>query len=137
MLKPDYNKAEAGGIALLKRAGKAVLISVSFTVLVFAVFSLLLTTTELSERMIPAVVLVTMIISVIIAGFLMTRNTGSKGMLKGAGCGLCYVVILYFIAALASQDFAVNTYVLIMLGVGVIAGAFGGILGVNSGGKRR
>lgn len=137
MVKAEYKAENEGILQIFKRAGKALLFAVLFTVIVFAAFSLLLTMTGLTEKVVPAVVLITMVISVVIAGYTMTRPAKSKGFLKGAVCGLVYVVLLYIIAALISSDFSFNAYVLIMLAIGLFAGAFGGILGVNAGSKRR
>ncbi|MCG8501633.1 MAG: TIGR04086 family membrane protein [Firmicutes bacterium] len=74
---------------------------------------------------------VTTIFSIVVAGARVARRARNKGWLNGAISGLVYVVILYFISALAYPGFVFDRSVLYMLILGVLTGAFGGVIGIN------
>lgn len=110
---------------------KSLVISFGFTFVVFAVFALLLTYTGLPDSTIGTVVFVTMVIAVMLAGFMSARNATSRGWLNGALGGLLYVAILYMLGALFVTGFVFDKYVLSLLAVGFLSGAVGGIVGIN------
>jgi len=45
--------------------------------------------------------------------------------------GGVYIFILYLISSILSTQFSLNMYSVIMMVIGIIAGAIGGIVGVN------
>jgi len=55
----------------------------------------------------------------------------SKGWLNGAIVGFIYMLILYLVSSIVYREFAINSYVLILLGIGILSGSIGGILGIN------
>jgi len=110
---------------------KAMLISYLITLPVFLLFALILTYTDFPERMILPAVVITTIISILVAGSTVTRNARRKGWLHGALTGLLYMVILYVAGSLAFGDFSINRYGITMVCIGILTGAIGGILGIN------
>lgn len=117
--------------------GKAVLWAFGVTAAVFVLAALLLTYTPMPESLIPFVVILTAVVSVIAGGMSASRSAKSKGWLNGAVTGILYSVILYFFSSLAGEGFYFSGYILVMLAVGLFAGAFGGILGINLSDKRK
>ena len=111
--------------------GKAMLIALGFTLVVFFIAALLLTYTGLSENAIPFITTVTMVISVVLAGLISAKAGKSRGYINGAITGILYALVLYDITLLISGSFFCNAYILIPLAIGIFGGAFGGILGVN------
>ncbi len=110
---------------------KSLVISFGFTLVVFVVFALLLTFTNLPDSIIGTVVFVTMVVAVMLAGFSAARNATSRGWLNGAVGGLLYVAILYILGAVFVTGFVFDKYVLALLAVGFLSGAVGGIVGIN------
>jgi len=41
------------------------------------------------------------------------------------------MLILYLVSSIVYREFAINSYVLILLGIGILSGSIGGILGIN------
>lgn len=110
---------------------KSLIISYGFTFAVFAIFALLLTHTSMPDSIIGTVVFVTMIFAIMLAGFTVARRASSRGWLNGAVGGLLYVLILYIIGALFVTGFVFDKHVVMLLIVGFLSGAFGGIVGIN------
>jgi putative membrane protein (TIGR04086 family) len=110
---------------------RGVILAYIVTLIIFLVFAVLITYTNFPESAIPTVVVVTTVLSIIIAGTRVARKARSKGWLNGAIAGLTYMIILYFISCLALTGFVFDKYVLYMLILGIFTGAFGGVIGIN------
>lgn len=110
---------------------KALGIAFVFTGVVFAVFALLITYTSMPDSIIGMIVFVTMIFAIMVSGFVVARNATSRGWLNGAVGGLLYVLILYIIGALFQFGLVFDRHVAMLLLIGFLAGAFGGIVGIN------
>ncbi|MCX7709185.1 MAG: TIGR04086 family membrane protein [Clostridia bacterium] len=110
---------------------KGIIVSYIITIPLFIVFSLLLTYTDFPEKFIPAAVIVTTVISILTAGSTATKNVRNRGWLNGSIVGLIYMAVLYLISSITFRDFGITRYVITMLVIGILAGAIGGIIGIN------
>lgn len=110
---------------------KGILVSYLVTVPTFIIFALILTYTDFPERLISPTVVITTMISVLIAGSFTTRGVKSKGWLNGGAVGLIYMLVLYLVSSLVFNDFKINNYVISMCLIGVFTGSIGGIIGIN------
>ncbi len=110
---------------------KSIAVSYGFTFAVFAVFAVLLTYTSVPDTIIDTVVLLTMIFAVMISGFTTARRATSRGWLNGAVGGLIYVLILYIVGAMFVTGLVFDKNVVILMLIGFLSGAFGGIVGIN------
>ncbi|HOM03017.1 MAG TPA: TIGR04086 family membrane protein [Acetivibrio sp.] len=110
---------------------KGILISYLFTLPMFAIFAYFLRFTDFPLKYMSTAVIITTLLSIVIAGWISAKNVKSKGWLNGAIVGFIYMLILYLISSIVYRDFAVNSYVLILLAIGVLSGSIGGILGIN------
>ena len=111
--------------------GKAVLYAVGFTLLVFFLFSLLLTYTALPESTIPYIGTATVVLSMMLAGGIFARARKSRGYLNGGLSGVFYALVLYLVSLLISGELFCSAYIFVLLSIGLFGGAFGGILGIN------
>lgn len=116
---------------------KAVLLAYAITMIIFLVFAVIITYSNFPETAIPTVVVITTVLSIMLAGIKVARKAKSKGWLNGAIAGIAYMIILYFISALALTGFVFDRYVIYMLILGLLTGAFGGIVGINIGYKSK
>jgi len=124
------NTALAGGISIAP-ALKAIILSYAITIPVFAALAFILANTSFPEKYIGAAVVATTIISVVAAGVWATRSAKRRGWLNGGIVGFVYMFVLYILSGVSYKNFAVNKYVITMAAIGVLAGAIGGILGIN------
>ena len=125
------NAALAGGINIAA-AMKAIILSYAITVPVFAALAFILANTCFPEKYIGAAVVATTIISVVAAGMWATRSVKRRGWLNGGVVGFVYMFMLYILSGVAYKNFRIDKYVLTMAAIGVLAGAIGGILGINA-----
>lgn len=128
MEKKDKNrKSENCMFSVLKGCG----VAYAITCIVFAIFALILTYTDVSEEYIHIVSIVCAAISCVVGGGMASVKSGSKGLLKGVATGLVYAVILLAVNILAGSETEGITGKITMLVCAMASGGIGGIMGVN------
>lgn len=111
---------------------KGVGIAIIFTLICLTVFSALLTFTNLSESLIQPVVISVTGISIFVGSFFATRKIKKNGIIKGIAVGLIYILLIYVISSVVNNaNFALNMGSIVMIAIGILCGAIGGIIGVN------
>lgn len=103
----------------------------ALTVLVFIVYAVILTYTDISEKNIDTVVMVTTVVSVLLAGFDSARCAEKRGWLYGILSGIIYVSIMFIIGFCVVPDYTLTYENLMMLVLGICGGGLGGIIGIN------
>lgn len=111
---------------------KGLICSFIITLISIFIFSAILTYTNISEKIIPIVIIILTFISILIGSMLSTKSISKNGMMNGAIIGGAYVILLYLISSLLNTGFALNIYTIVMIIAGIISGIIGGILGVNT-----
>lgn len=113
---------------------KGVGISFGLTLICLTIFSALLTYTNLSESLIQPVVIAVTGISILAGSFFATKKVGKNGIIKGIGVGLIYILLIYVISSIVNGgNFTLTISSVIMILIGILCGAIGGIIGVNIG----
>ena len=113
---------------------KGVGISILFTLICLTIFSALLTYTNLSENLIQPVVISVTGISILAGSFFATRKVGKNGIIKGIAVGLIYILLIYLTSSIVNGgSFSLTIGSIIMILIGILCGAIGGIIGVNIG----
>lgn len=129
MVKISENLSESGNN--IKRILKGSIISMIITIVALLIFACLLTYTSMSEATIPAVIIVTSIISILIGSTICMSNVKKNGIVNGALVGIIYILLIYLLSSIIQGSFAINIYSIIMIIGSSLAGAVGGIIGVN------
>lgn len=111
---------------------KGLIISFVVTLVSIFIFSIILTCSNISEKIIPIVIIILTFISILIGTIIGVRKISKNGMINGAIIGGLYIILLYFISSLLNTGFALNTYTILMIIAGIISGIIGGIIGVNT-----
>lgn len=101
------------------------------TFIVFVVYAMLLTYTNITEKNIQLVVMLTVVASVLISGFDAARGASKKGWLWGMGSGFVYAFIMILIGICVSPKFSVGTKTFMLLALSIAGGGLGGIIGIN------
>lgn len=117
---------------------KGIAVSYAVTVPTFVVFAMILANTDFPEKYLSPVVVITTIISLLLAGSTCTRGLRNKGWLNGSIVGFIYMLILYILSSIIFGNFTIDKYVITMSIIGILTGAIGGIVGINlkSGGRK-
>lgn len=114
-------------VSMIKGIGIAYFI----TIPLFMVFAFFLTYMDFPEKLLSTTVIITTLISLIVAGWSSTCKVRSRGWLNGGIIGLVYMAILFIASSVAYRDCTINSHVIIMFVIGMITGSIGGILGIN------
>jgi len=127
----NQNMEEYSGLSLLMLL-KGLLASYLITIPAFLLFALILANVDFPQKLVTPMVIIITVISVVTAGSVSTRGVRSKGWLNGGIVGLVYMLILYLFSSILYKNFAIDTNVVIMTVIGVLSGAIGGIMSINS-----
>ena len=117
----------------LKSILKGTVIALITTIILFLIFSIILTYTNISESTIFPVIVVITGISILIGSFLGNIKIRKNGLLNGGIVGLIYMFILYFVSSCFIGDFSLNINSVILIIAAILTGMLGGIIGVNMG----
>jgi len=109
-------------------------LSISFlvTLVTIFIFSIILTYTNISEAIIPTVIIVLTFVSILIGTIISMKKASKNGLINGAIIGGTYVILLYIISSFLNTGFALNGYTIGMIISGIISGIIGGIIAVNT-----
>ena len=106
-------------------------ISMITTLILLIIFSVLLTFTNINERIMPTVIIMITALSILLGSQITTLKIKKKGIINGMAVGGTYMITLYFISSIVSKNFSLNKYSIIMMATGLLIGGLGGIIGVN------
>lgn len=110
---------------------KGVVISFLITIILFYILGIILTYTDVPEKIItPAIIIITGV-SILIGASVSLIKSGEKGMIKGGLIGITYFSAIYIISSILLKNFEINIYSGIMFVSAFICGCIGGIVGVN------
>ncbi len=110
---------------------KGVLISYILTMLVFFIFALLITYTDLNEKHIITVIRITTALVCILSGIITAGSAQKRGLLWGIISGIFYVVIMCIIGFVIIPGYTLSLKILISLALAAAGGGLGGIIGIN------
>jgi len=111
---------------------KGLLASYIITIPAFLLFALILTNVDFPQKLVTPMVIIITVVSVVTAGSVSTRGVRSKGWLNGGIVGFIYMLILYLFSSIVYKNFSIDTNVVTMMVIGVLSGAIGGIMSINS-----
>lgn len=108
----------------------AIILAASF------VISMLLRFTGLTEASFTTITLVISFAALFIGGLISGRKAHRRGWINGAGTGLLYALVVFFVQFLGfDKGFSGQQYLFFLLYI--LAASFGGMIGVNLAGSRR
>lgn len=118
--------------SIVIKISKGLIISFVVSLISIFIFSILLAYTNISDSIIPIVIVFLTFVSILIGSIISMRKVSKNGLINGAIIGGTYVVLLYLISSILNTGFTFNIYTIIMIISGIISGIIGGIVGVNS-----
>lgn len=112
---------------------KGVIGAVAITILLTAIFSLLMTFVEVSPTILSGVYVVITSIGLIFGAILSAKLHGHKGWLVGLSVGVFFYIALYAIGVLFGAEAVLGMYDLIKFSLCIVVGLLSGMLGINLG----
>lgn len=110
---------------------KGVIISIIATLILLLIFSILLTYTNISEKLINPFIIVITAISILIGSSIGNTKMKKNGLLNGAIIGGVYLTLIYIISSIINHNFILTVQSVIIIISGIICGMLGGIIGIN------
>ncbi|MCL1924169.1 MAG: TIGR04086 family membrane protein [Defluviitaleaceae bacterium] len=114
----------------IKKLSTGVLLAYAVTVFVFLIYSILLTYTQMTEEHLNLTVIITVIISGLIAGVDTARGQKSRGIFWGALAGSVYSALLIVLMYSMSDVLNIARAILFFI-ISIVTGSLGGVLGIN------
>lgn len=114
------------------KISKGLIISFIVSLISIFIFAILLAYTNISDSIIPIVIVFLTFVSILIGSIISMRKVSKNGLINGAIIGGTYVLLLYLISSILNTGFTFNIYTVIMIIAGIISGIIGGIIGINS-----
>lgn len=111
---------------------KGVIIAIISSMVLLLIFSAILTYTTLSESISNPVIITITAVSILLASQLSTRKIKKNGIVNGGIIGGIYIISLYLISSIVTGNFSLGINAVVMIIASIIAGMFGGIIGVNA-----
>ncbi len=108
-----------------------VVIAYAITFIVFISYALLLTYTDVSDTKLEMVIVITTLLSVVVAGFDAAKMANNRGLIWGVVAGGLYAVILIIIGGIITGSFTIEGKSLSTLLISMSGGGIGGIVGIN------
>ena len=122
------DNVERSNIKIIAKGG---LISIVITIIALMIFAVMLSSTSISETTIPTVIIIITAVSILIGSSLSMTKIKKNGIVNGALIGLIYIVFIYLLSSIVERDFSMSLYSIIMIVGSILAGAIGGIIGIN------
>lgn len=110
---------------------KGILISYILTMIVFIIFALLITYTDLSEKHIGTVIRVTTAVVCILSGLITAGSANSGGLIWGIISGLSYVAIMCAVGFALIPDYNITSKLIVSIMLAIAGGGLGGVIGIN------
>ena len=95
------------------------------------IFACVLVNTSVQENTIKPVIITITGISILIGSSISCLQIKKNGILNGICVGALYILSLYILSSIAFCGFGFNINSIIVIIVGIVLGAIGGIIGVN------
>ena len=114
-------------IKVAKGTGVAILI----TLILLLIYSCLLTYTNINEKTMSLIVIIVTAVSIFVGSFISSTNIRKNGLTNGALVGIFYILVIYLLSSIISGNFRLSVGSIIMTVASILAGAVGGIIGVN------
>ena len=110
---------------------KGFLISLLLSMICIFVYALILVNTNVQENTINPVIITITGISILIGSSISSLKIKKNGIINGMCVGGVYLIRLYILSSIALCGFYFNISSIIVILIGMLLGAIGGIIGVN------
>lgn len=111
--------------------GKGVLMAYIISVLLLAIYGILLAVTSIPETTLSTAVMIITMASIAVSSIYTAIRAESKGWMKGAILGLVYMIILFLLSILFKTGVSLDKYVIFRMFMGVVIGLLAGVIGIN------
>ena len=124
-------KLETNENKTIKNIIKGTGIALITTVILLLIFSIILTYTNIDEKVINPVIMIVTAISILLGSSLGNIKIKKNGLINGGIIGASYIITIYLISSILNWKFTLNLQSIFMITIAIVFGILGGIIGVN------
>ena len=117
---------------LPKAIVRGVATALAITLATLICFAVIITYTPLNEAYADTMVAIATYIAIAAGSFAAAKGTSGRGWLTGLLCAAVYVLLLWIAGCIANGGTYINATLGTTAGVGMLCGAIGGIVGINT-----
>ena len=110
---------------------KTVVVAILTSMVLVLVFALIVKATDVGENVVSYVNVAIKIVSIVVGCLVGFARGGRAGWLKGAVCGLLYVIGSFLVFSFISGKVSLRNVTWLDVVTGIVVGAISGILAVN------
>lgn len=110
---------------------KGTIFSYLLTLIVFITYGILLTYTQITEKNMQVVVMLTTVVSVLLGGIVASNGLNSKGLIFGMLVGVIYAIVMIMVSFCILPSIKITSKMIMILILSISAGGIGGIIGIN------
>ena len=115
----------------IKNIIKGTGIALITTLVLLLIFSIILTYTNIDEKVINPVIMIVTAISILLGSSLGNIKIKKNGLINGGIIGTIYIITIYLISSILNWKFSLNLQSIFMIIIAIVFGILGGIIGVN------
>ncbi len=115
----------------IKNIIKGTGIALITTLVLLLIFSIILTYTNIDEKVINPVIMIVTAISILLGSSLGNIKIKKNGLINGGIIGAIYIITIYLISSILNWKFSLNLQSIFMIIIAIVFGILGGIIGVN------
>ncbi len=129
--KKNKKNIKIENISVFSGIIKGLGIGYAITAAIFIIYACLITYTQMTEKNIHIIVMLTTTISVLAAGITTASGAEKRGWLYGMLSGFLYVVIMIMIGVIISPTVKLGSKTFMLAVLSLAGGGLGGIIGIN------
>lgn len=135
--KRTFYGRESGIKVRMRWLLRGILTSFVITVPIFLILSIAMTVTEFPEEYMSPSVLITVVVSIVIASLVTTAPAENCGWIGGSAAGLFYMLVITVIRWVLESRVYIDKDIVTLLLSGVLLGTLSGMLGLSLGKRIR
>ena len=125
------NSMEKSAVRWVLDVIKTVIVAILTSMVLVLVFALIVKATDISENAVAYVNVAIKIVSIVIGCLAGFSRSGKAGWLKGAVCGLLYVIFSFLVFSFISGEVSLKNVAWLDFVTGIAVGVISGILTAN------
>jgi len=110
---------------------KWILVAYVITIVAFMLFAFILTYTDFPDNYMSTAVMVSVLMSICVSGWMSSKNIKRNGWLNGSLMGFVYILTIYLVRCFVFHDSSIGLKTLGWTLLAMVVGALSGIIGIN------
>ncbi len=115
----------------IKNLMVGLLLGYAITIIGFLGYAIMLTYMDIADDNINVITTIITVLSVLVAGFDIAKNSKNRGLMWGLIAGFAYSLIMIIVGNAFVENFVIDIQSMILFFLTTLSGGIGGIFGIN------